>query len=189
LRKALEAGIKLPPVIVNANDMRVVDGFHRTTAYLDVFGDDAKIRADLRVYDSDAGIFEDSIRFNASQGLPLSPRDRAHAILKARRFKIPMSVIALAIGITEGDMKSFMEKRTAVDAEGTTIALTYGASELAGKNLNDEQTHFAQHSSGAMPYFHANQLIMALHAKAMKLTDKSREKLLELQIVIREVLS
>ena len=94
MREAIRAGVELPKVIVNAPDMRVIDGFHRVRAHLQELGDDAKIKTDMRVYESEADMFQDAVHFNAIQGLALSPKDRAHSLLKARRFKIPTSAIA-----------------------------------------------------------------------------------------------
>ena len=189
MREALRAGISLPPVIVNADDLRVIDGFHRTRAHLQEFGDDAKMRVDMRVYESEADMFQDSIKYNAVHGLPLSPRDRAHAILKARKLKIPMSAIAMSLGMTESAMKKFLEKKTATSPSGETVALPNGARELAGKKLNDEEMHYVNHTNGNIPIMHASMLINALRAEAFELTDNAREKLAELRDLIDEVLA
>ncbi len=188
MREALKAGVTLPPVIVNSSDMRVIDGFHRTRAHLQEFGDDAKMRVDMRVYESDADMFTDSIRYNAINGLPLSPKDRAHAILKARKFKIPMSAIAMALGMSEAGMKAFLAKRTATNPDGEKIALSYGASELAGKQLTEEDMPFVDTAGGCMAGMYASMLINALRAPSLALSDKTSERLKELRDLIDRVL-
>ncbi len=188
MREALKAGVTLPPVIVNASDMRVIDGFHRTRAHLQEFGDDAKMRVDMRVYESDADMFADSIRYNAINGLPLSPKDRAHAILKARKFKIPMSAIAMALGMSEAGMKEFLAKRTATNPDGEKIALSYGASGLAGKQLTEEDMPFVDTAGGCLAGMYASMLINALRAPSLALSEKTIERLKELRDLIDRVL-
>ena len=187
--EALNAGVDLPPVIVNSSDYRVVDGFHRVRAHLKAFGDDATIVADVRVYESEADMFQESVEYNARHGLALTPKDRAHAILKARKFKIPYSAIASALGMSESKLKTFLEKRTATAPTGEKVALPHGASALAGKKLTEKQLHFANHTSGNLPIMHASMLINALNADGMELDDKACAKLKELYDVIGEILT
>lgn len=186
--EALRAGVTLPPIIVGS-DMRVVDGFHRTKAYLREYGDDVKMKADVRVYESDADMFADAIRYNAINGLPLSPKDRAHAILKARKFKLPMSVIAMALGMSEASMKEFLAKRTATNPDGEKIALSYGASDLAGKQLTEKDMKFVDTIGANIPGMHASMLINTLRADSLVLSENTIEKLKELRDLIDRVLS
>ena len=187
--EALKAGVELPPVIVNSEDNRVVDGFHRVRAHLKAFGDDTTIIADVRVYESEADMFQESVEYNARHGLPLTPKDRAHAILKARQFKIPYSAIAQSLGMSEAKLKDFLSKRTATSPTGEKVALSYGASALAGKNLTETQMHFANHTSGNLPIMHASMLINALSADGMLLDEKACAKLRELYDIIGEILT
>jgi len=189
MRDAIRSGVKLPPIIVNSADMRVIDGFHRTKAYIKELGDDAKIRVDMQVYESEADMFADSVRYNSIHGLPMSPKDRAHAILKARRYGIPMSAMAQALGMTEGKMKEFLAKRTATAPSGEVIAIPGGAAALAGKNLTDEEMHYVNHESGHVPMMHASMLINALRCISLPLSENALAKLSELRDMIDEVLS
>ena len=188
MKEALKNDVELPPVIVNVADMRVIDGFHRVKAHLSVFGDDATIRADMQVFDSEAEMFLAATRLNAIHGLPLSPKDRAHAILRARKLKVPPAAIADAIGMTSESMKSFLEKRTAKSPSGETVALPGGARHLAGKSLSDDQMHYVEHVNGTIPEMYANMLLNALRADALDLTEKTIAKLAELRDAITEVI-
>ena len=188
MREALKAGVALPPIVV-ASDMRVIDGFHRTRAHLQEFGDDVKMRVDMRVYESDADMFADAIRYNAINGLPLSPKDRAHAILKARKFKLPMSTIAMALGMSEKSMKDFLAKRTATNPDGEKIALSHGAKDLAGKQLTEKDMKFVDTIGANIPGMHASMLINTLKADSLVLSENTIEKLKELRDLIDRVLS
>jgi hypothetical protein len=189
MREAIRAGVSLPPVIVNAADNRVIDGFHRVRAHLRELGDEATIRVDLRVYETEADMFLDAVKFNAHHGLPLSPRDRAHAIIKARQYKIPTSVQAMALGMTEADLKVFFEKRTAKTVDGERIPLSYGAKAFAGReDLTEEDAEFAKTNDGQVPIQHAHQLLNALRREAMPLTEKAVAVLRDMLHEIERVL-
>ena len=171
LRNALRAGIKFPPIIIG-DDMRIVDGFHRTRAILDVIGEDGKIDADIRHYKDDAEMFLEAGALN-NHGLKLSPLDRAHFILKARKMKIPPEAIAVALGMDTEKMKEFVKSRSAKTPKGETIALPAGARNLAGKTLTQAQEHFARTTTGCVPQMYAQMLLNALAADAMTLDEKT----------------
>jgi hypothetical protein len=188
IKVALEAGVILPPIIVNKDDMRVIDGFHRVTAVLDLYGDDAEIEADVRHYETEAEMFLDAGRYNSQHGLPMGPRDKVHFILKARRMKIPAPAIAEALGMQASMMKDFVERRSAVAVGGERIPLTGGALHLAGKQLDEEQEHYVRTTNGNAPMMHARMLLNALRADAMEFAEKDVKLLKELGEQIRMTL-
>jgi hypothetical protein len=189
MKEAMEAGVTLPAIIVNKDDMRVVDGFHRVSAVLAQYGDEAEIEADVRHYESEAEMFLDAGRYNSIHGLPMSPMDRAYFIIKARRMKIPAPAVAEALGMQASAMKEFLEKRSAmVESTGERIALPYGAAHLATAEhegqLNEAQEHYARTTDGNAPMFHARTLLKALKANALNLTEKDIAVLKELAMEI-----
>jgi hypothetical protein len=188
MKEALMAGFVLPPVIASAKDFRVVDGFHRTTAILEVFGDEADIEVDLREYKNEAEMFLEAGRLNACHGLPMRPKDRAYFILRARKFKIPPLVIAEVLGMDVAKMKDFLEKRTAKTESGEVIPLAAGAMNLGGKTLTPVQEHYARTANGGMPEMYVNMLLNALRADSVQLTEKTLKKLGELYEEIGRVL-
>jgi hypothetical protein len=188
MREAMEAGIILPPIIASKKDFRIVDGFHRVTAYLAQFGDDVEIDVDLREYKNDGELFLEAARLNSCHGLPMTPKDKAHAIIVGRRFHIPPAALAEALGMLPEKMKDFFNARTAKTSSGETLPLSAGAMGLAGTIMNSDQEHFARTANGGMPEMYASMLLNALRADAYTLTDKAKAKLVELRDEIDEVL-
>ena len=188
MKEAIIAGIELPPVIVDKDSLRIVDGFHRTTSHLKVFGDDADIKVDLRKYKNDGEMFLESARLNASHGLPLSPQDRAHVIVKAKRFKIPYPAIAEAIGMEQDKMKDFLKKRTAKTKDGRTIPLSGGAMPLAGKTVTKKQEELIEGINGIKASSNAKILLNELESGAFVITEKLIINLKQLNSVINKIL-
>ncbi len=188
MKEALRSGFDLPPIVANKADLRIVDGFHRTKANLAVFGDDVKMKVDLREYENDAAMFLEAGTLNAYQGLTMSPKDRAHFILKCRKYKIPPAAIASALRIDVDKMKDFVAKRSAKTRDGEMIPLPAGARALAGKELTETQEHFARTANGCMPEMYTSMLINALNADALILTEKSMARLKQLYEIIGQIL-
>jgi len=188
MKSALRAGFQLPPVIVNRADMRIVDGFHRTTAMIAIFGDDADIDVEFRDYKKESDIFLDAGMLNCRQGLTMSPKDRAHFILRCRKMKIPPAKIAAALSIDPKAMAEFIQKRSATTQTGEVIPLSAGATNLAGKTLTTEQEHYARTANGCVPEMYVSMLLNALRADTMVMKEKTIAKMQELYDVIGRIL-
>jgi len=190
MRAALRAGFSLPPIVINKKDMRIVDGFHRVRAVLDVFGDDAEIEAIAKEYESDAQMFLEggALNMHWNHGLKMGPKDRAHFILKCRKLKIPPAAIAEALHIDEKAMRDFVAKRSAKTKDGEVIPLPAGARGLAGKELTEVQEHFARTANGCLPEMYISMLLNALNAEAVMLDGKTLSRLRELRDKIDVIL-
>lgn len=188
IKSAIAAGIKLPPVIANKKDYRLIDGFHRTRAMLSLYGDEAEIEVELRDYKNEAEMFIDSAKLNNQHGLPLSPRDRAHVILKAHKFKIPVPIIAEALGMNGDEAKQFLEKRSAKSKSGETVLLSGGALNLAGLTLTQKQEDYAKRTPGTSAQLYAKLLLNALNADAIIFNEKIINTLEELRKKIEKIL-
>ena len=188
MRECLRNGFPLPPIVINQKDFRIIDGFHRVRATLDVNGDEAEIEAIVKDYENDSDMLLESGRLNAFQGLKLSPKDRAYFIVKCRHLKIPMAVIAQTLNMSSDTIKLFISKRTAKSKTGKTIILSHGAVNLAGKTLTDEQEHYAETCTGSVPEMYISMLINALKAEAMQLTEKTLKRLKELKDIIDTII-
>ena len=186
LREALQAGNRFPPIIVS-DDMRIIDGFHRTRAVLDVLGEEGKLDAEVRHYENEAAMFLEAAALN-NHGLKLCPLDRAFVFLKARKMKIPEPAIAIALGMTQEKLKAFIAKRSAKTQNGEVIPLPGGAMNLAGKVLTESQEHYARSSMGCVPAMYFRMGLNALRADAMTLDEKTINLLRELYEEIGQVL-
>lgn len=187
IREALRAGITPPPVIADSKSLRLIDGFHRTRAYLDVFGEEAEIDVELREYKDDAAMLLEAGALN-NHGLKLSPQDRAYFIHKCRKMKVPPAAIATALGMDPAKMSKFFAKRSAKSQSGETVILPGGARNLAGKVLTPEQEHYARHTCGVVPEMYANMLYNALVADVLIPDEKTIRVLQRLYDKIGEVL-
>ena len=188
MREALRSGFTLPPILVNEADFRVVDGFHRTRAVLDVYGDDGEIEVELRKFTNENEMILEAGHTNMHHGLPMTPKDRAHFIIMCRKRKIPPAAVAEALYTNPEAMKKFIKDRSAKTESGETIPLPYGARALAGKTLNPVEEHYARTSGYAVPAMHVNMLLNALRAGVYPLPDSVIDKLRELKNEITKIL-
>ena len=166
IKNAILSGARLPPIVVNKKDFRLVDGVHRLEAYRKLFPEDPdhEIMAELVAFKSDADMFVEAVRLNSMHGKPLEPKDRAHVGIRAFELKISMADIAQAMGIPLDEYQVFYTARTAETRTGETIPLAGGAMQMAGKSLTVKQEIFVRSSSGIKPEVWARQLLNALRA-------------------------
>jgi hypothetical protein len=177
----LESGHSLPPIRVNKEDMRVIDGFHRVKAHLNVFGDEAMIDAELQEYEKESDMFLDAVRLNVHQGLQLSPRDRAHSAHRLSKMRVPPAVVAEALGLNVEQLKEWLPKRLALTKGGEKISTSNGTSHLSiaergQKPLTTEQEKLVQMGPPLRPMVYVNMLIQILKADALKLSDRDIER-------------
>jgi hypothetical protein len=189
IKQAIVAGIKLPPVVINQKDNRIIDGFHRTKAMLSLYGDGVEIDVKVINFKTDAEMFMESARLNNEHGLPLSPRDRVHVYLKARKYKIPNPGIASILGVEVDELKEFIEKRTAKTKQGEIVSLSGGSLNLAGKILTTKQEDYIKHTPGISAQLYARLLLNALEANAIIFSDKVVQTLRELNVKIEKILA
>jgi len=190
MKDAIQAGINLPPILVNSKDLRIIDGFHRFRAYQSLFGDDMEITVEMKDYDNDADMFLDSARLNSVQGLPLSPQDKAHVVYRLKRMKVPMIVIAEALGMSKDRAKEFYEKRIAKTESGEVLILANGASDLAELNrpLNEHEEKHARSANGCKASVLVALLLNALRANDYKVTEKFIENCISLYSELSKII-
>ncbi len=191
MKEALKTGFTMPPIIVDKKSMRIIDGFHRTRAVLDVFGDDGKLDAVLKDYEDDGEMFLEAGATNHHHGLPMSPKDRAHFIAKCRRMKIPWPAVAKALSSDPEKLKAFVKARTAKTQTGETIPLPAGAAKAyAGKTLNSQEEHYVRTETGyGGPSMHVSILINALRAGSVVMNAKTTAQLETLRQLIDDLLA
>ena len=161
--EALKAGAKLPPIIVERNSLRVVDGFHRVRAYQKAYGNDCDIPVKYQEYANDAEMFADSVRLNANHGRQLSNYDRAHCIAKAEALNLEPAVISSLLNMTLETLSEMKTERFATYKMQPQV-LKRTAAHLAGKNLTDEEAEYNIKAGGMHQTFYINQVIAMLEA-------------------------
>lgn len=172
--EALQMQAEIPPVIICKRTKRVVDGFHRTRAVLQHFGNNAGIQVIEKTYKDDAELFLDAMRYNSSHGAKLDPCDRTHCIIVAQRLKISPDAIAGALRIPTDRIGEIRNTRMATTkSDGLTIPLKRTVRHFAGKVLNKRQETANNRLSGMNQQFYANQLIELIESKMLDLEDGS----------------
>ena len=196
MKETLEAGGTLPPIIVDKKSNRIIDGFHRTTAHLKLYGDGAEILADVREYKNETAMVLESAKINCEHGLPLSSQDRVHVIMKLRKMKAPWPVIAEALGMDKEKMRKFFEARIAKTKNGENLPMPAPVSNTLHRKwkkegrddkdqvLTREEEAYTRSAGGVLPVVYARLLSNALRAAACPLTDEERAVLEELRDLI-----
>ena len=190
MKEALRSGFPLPPVIINKKDYRIVDGFHRTKAVLDVFGDDAEIDAITKDYATEQEMFLEAGATNHHHGLPMGPKDKAHFITRCRKMHIPWPAIADALNMDAKRVQEFVKKRTAKTSTGETIPLSSGAKHMAGMVLDKAQEHYVRtETGGGGPSMHLSIIINALQSKSIPVNTKSVNQMERLRDLVADWLA
>jgi ParB-like chromosome segregation protein Spo0J len=161
IQHALEAGLTLPPVVVDEDSLRVVDGVHRVTAVLHI-DTGAEIEVELRRYADDDALWLDAIELNSHHGARLSSYDQALVLAVSEARKMPRERIAQALGLTIDKCAAIRQSRTAYDADGRPVMIKRSARHLAGRRLSAEQVEANEKASGWPVSFHAEQIINSL---------------------------
>ncbi len=187
---ALAAGMELPPVIIDRKSKRVIDGVHRVRAYLKYGGDDAEVQVIEKTYKTEADMFLDAMRYNASHGAKLDPCDRTHCIIVAERLRIPPEQVAGALHMPVDKIGELRNTRTATSRnDNIVIPLKRTVMHFAGKKLTPRQEETNTRSSGMNQVFYANQLIDLIEAKMLDLEDDTlMERLKVLHSLLEDML-
>jgi hypothetical protein len=98
LQDAVAAGATLPPIIVDIDTMRIVDGVHRWKRAQNA-GDET-ILAELRNFETEQDVFETAIAANARHGYGYFEIDREHIYRRATSLNLSVERIAKALCCT-----------------------------------------------------------------------------------------
>lgn len=119
VRVLAEAAEKLPPIIVHAQSMRVIDGTHRVRAA--VMRGAKEIEAKIyRGNDDDAFVL--AVRMNIAHGLPLTRADRTTAAVRIIESHPQWSnrMVAAVTGLSAGTVGKVRRRSTAQNAQSNT---------------------------------------------------------------------
>jgi len=171
LKEALRSGATLPPIILDEKTMKVIDGWHRVEAVRSIYGEEAKIAAELRTYDTKQDMVCDAVHMNAIQGYKLTTWDRVRAIVMLVELNADKDRIMKALGITEEKYEKLAE-RIAEGPGGEKIALKGSMRQFGGKKITTEQEEYnAGSGSGLDIGVLLAQIIRAMEADAVDVND------------------
>ena len=91
-REALRAGAKFPPLRVCSKTLRIIDGFHRKTAYAREHA--THVLCSLEDVEDDTHLFREAAKANASHGRRYSVDDYATAVRLAKRLGLTREQIS-----------------------------------------------------------------------------------------------
>lgn len=188
MREAEDAGMKLPPIVIERKSKRVVDGVHRTRMYRGKYGDEHLVEVIERDYLNEAEMFLDAVRCNASHGRMLTRHDRTHCILLSEKLKVPQDELASALSMKVEKVGELRVGRVGELRVGKTvkpIPLKRTISHMHGKKLTKSQSEANDRLSGMNQSFYVNQLIILIESG---LLDTNNENLMERLNVLYQAL-
>lgn len=187
IKEAILAGEELPPVVVDSENHRVIDGVHRVTAALEI-DENSQIKVQLVEYPDTASMFLDAVRRNARHGVKLSNFDRARVSIIAEELGIDEDAVAGALSTTVDVMQALKAKRTAYDDKGKPVEIKRSAQHLAGSRLSQKQQRANQRSQGWPMWFHVDQIINQIQGDLVDWSDvRNGEALERLRAVLATV--
>jgi hypothetical protein len=171
---AMRAGATLPPVIVERGTLRVVDGFHRVTAYRRVHNGSGSIEVEERTYKDDGALFLDAARLNAEHGQRLTHIDYARCLDRGAELGLSVVQMAGVLHLTVERVGDLTRERHASAPDGEPVLIKRSIRHKAGEVLTSPQVEANSRLSGMHITHHARQLIILIEAD---LVDPSNEVL------------
>jgi len=167
MREALEAGQKMPPIVICKKSSRIVDGFHRSRVYIAMYGPEHMVEVIEKTYPTEADLFRDAILLNASHGRILSRHDRVHCTLVAEKLNLTIDDTASALGMTVDKLEALRVDRLATISiagkqKGEPVPLKNTIRHMKGRILTQQQAAANSQLSGMNQLFYVNQLILLL---------------------------
>ena len=152
-------GAALPPIVVERETSRVVDGFHRVEAHRRVHGREALVEAIEKNYASEAELFEDAVRLNASHGSRLAPYDHLRCATIAQRLSIEPSRLAAALSMRPSYVGDLTARRTGMElTTRAAVPLKRTIEHMRGRELTPAQIETNAKLGGLDQTFYIGQL-------------------------------
>lgn len=178
IRAAIQAGVSLPPPIVDRKSKRIVDGFHRCRAWRKELGDDGVIDVELRNYHDDVELFKAAVEANVGHGLPLEEIEKRRIALRLKELGSDDNAIAVVLHIPPTKVQKLTVRvATVTNENGVTRLepLKRPHFHLQGKKMTEAQVQAAKSAPGTSYLLLVNQLRSALRER---LADRSDERLI-----------
>jgi hypothetical protein len=168
IAEAMRAGVKLKPIVVEKKGKRIIDGYHRWTAWKQVHGKDSKIECELMTETDEGKLLAMSVDLNAEHGLQLAAFERTDCLIRMERLGVTRETALQVLRITEKKAERIESTRTAYrigdSGEKEKIALKNTLRTFHGRTLTPAQEKANEHSSGMKLQFYITQLIYLLDA-------------------------
>jgi hypothetical protein len=171
LRRAVETGAALPPIVIDKRSKRVADGFHRTRLYSSLYGDDHETEVVEKAYKNDGELFLDAIRYNAQHGLRMDTHDKTHCIIRAKALKVDSELLAGVLCIDPKRVGELRINRTAMSGN-LTVPLKRTVKHMAGTQLTKPQVEANEKLSGMNQVFYVNQVITLIESDLLDTSDE-----------------
>ncbi len=175
LCEALQAGTTLPPIIVDADSKRVIDGFHRYRAYLRLYGEDHDVEVLEEKHKTEADLFLAAVRANSAHGRRMSRYDQAHVVVKAANLHIDSEYLAGALHVPVDTVEKLRVDKTAWSGR-LHVPVKCTIAHKAGQQLSKRQVEANRRLGGMRQLFYVNQLILLVESD---LLDTENEQLME----------
>lgn len=159
LEEALRAGATLPPIVVEKNTSRVVDGFHRVEACRRVYGREALVSAVEKDYASDAELFLEAVSLNSAHGSRLASYDQLRCAAIAQSLSINPARIAGALSVRPSYVGDLTARRSGTElTTRSPVSLKRTIEHMRGKELTAAQIQANEKLGGQSQTFYLNQL-------------------------------
>jgi len=174
LARAIESGAQLPPIVVNKEDNKIVDGVMRYHAMRRSHDDHDKIEVDMMDFETPKDAFLFAVTVNSRHGRSLAPYDMVHCIVKAFDLGIEKKATAEALCIPTAHYDSLVERRTATTgSDGHIIPIKSSFEHLAGTRWNKRKIAVQKRQSGSHHIYFARQLRDAAKEDMLDLNNVS----------------
>jgi hypothetical protein len=189
MRASFKAGHEFPPIVVERDTGRIIDGAHRFEMYR--AEGVAEVECIEKTYRTEADAFLDCVRYNATHGRTLTSYDRTHCAIRAEELKILPAQLASAMAMTTDAVGALVatrvgKLRAATSAAGVLVPLKRTIQHMAGKSLTRAQEDVNGKLSGAAQSFYVNQIVMLIE---QGLLNREDERLIAKLRRLRELLA
>jgi hypothetical protein len=176
LKNAALAGERVPPIIAERSTKRVVDGLHRYTMYVQLYGEEHEVEVEFRDFADENELWLAAVEANATHGLAYTTYDRRRILVEAERRGISREIISSAIKMpVEKADKKLTDGSAFVKTpvgQRQRVALRTGLKPLAGHLLTKKQEEANKQRSMKAEY-HADALVKLLRAGLLSWCSKT----------------
>lgn len=176
LKNAALAGESFPPIVAERSTKRVVDGLHRYTMYVQLYGEVHEVEVDFRDFADENELWLAAVEANATHGLTYTAYDRRRILVEAEKRGISRDIISNAIKmpVEKADRKLATGSAFVKTPVGhrQRVPLRTGLKNLAGRDLNERQVE-ANGKSGMRAEYHCEALVALLRAGLLSWCGKN----------------